>query len=311
MTTVFRSARWFALPIVFFLMERVVAEEPAAPGAAAPPSSTGPAETVRFGQRATGVGDRVAQDLAVGLDLTTKFTQSGQTAHEGDTVMRRQQQRLIEVLEVADGRPSRARVAFPLSRLQTPDGGDPTKLQPQAIEGKTYLVARRGDRLLVTDLQGGLPPLEEYRVAAEALETLGRPNLLAKFLLEKAAVRVGERLLVPRAVAKSLMGMSDEIGAIKRFELQLTGVEGPAVEGGSPRAVFEAKIETMANQVSPIEMVVTGQVKIETETSRTVAAELNGPIRMNSVQQTSEGVYQFDASGSLRVAIRSQYGVTR
>lgn len=269
-----------------------------------------PPTTVRFGQRETQVGDRVGQELAVGLDVSSRFTQAGQIAHQSDTTMRRNETRLIEVLETTEGQLRRARVTFPVSRLQRPEEGADAELKPQPIEGKTYLAIRDQQELTITDAEGEMPPLEEYRVAREALETLGKPNLLAKFLLERP-IRVGERMLVPRAVARSLLGVGGELGTIKRFELQLLSVEPAEVAGASPRAVFAAKIETMANDQSPVELVVEGTVKIETETCRTVASNLEGPVQMSSVEQTAAGVFQFEATGALKVAIRSQYGTLR
>lgn len=269
-----------------------------------------PEQTVRFTQRPTRVGDRVGQELAVGLDVTSKFTQAGQIAHQSDTTMRREQTRLIEVLEAPEGQLLKARVAFPVSRVQRPEEAAGGELQPQPIEGKAYLATRRGEQLTITDAHGEMPPLEEYRAAREALETLGKPNLLASFLLERP-IRVGERMLVPRAIARSLLGVGDELGAIKRFELQLLAVEPAEVPEASPRAVFTAKIETMANEQSPVELIVEGQVKIETETCRTVAANLEGPVQMSSIEQTAAGVFQFEATGALKVAIRSQYGTLR
>lgn len=265
-------------------------------------------QVVRFEQIPTRVGDRLGQELSVALDLTTRITQSGQTAHESTDTMRRQQRRMIEVLETTDGQLRNARVTFAVSRLQTPGQPVQSSPAPQSIEGKTYLVARNKGQLAITDEQGELPPLDEFQAAAESLQTLGKPNLLAQFLLERP-VQIGQPMLVPRAVARALMGVSDQLGAIKRFELTLTEVRPAVTAADSPRAVFAAQIQTMANDESPIELSVKGRVVIETATSRVVAADLSGPVQMQAVEQTSEGIYQFDAAGSLRVAIRSDYAV--
>ena len=275
----------------------------------ASPGGLSPQQVVHFSRRPARPGDRVGQELAVQLNVQTQIVQSGQKAHEGDSTMRRRQTRLIEVLEAKDGKLHRARVIFPISRLQTPESEE-RELKPQPIEGKTYIVTRNGEFLNITTPDGEMPPLEEYRPAAEALEMLGRPNRLAAFLI-KRPVNVGETLLVPRAIAGELMGVNDEVGIVKRFELRLLGVEAPLLEGGSPRAVFASKIETMASEASPIELTIEGRVTVETETCRTVAASLSGPVQISSVEQTRGGVYQFEASGSLRVVIRSQYGTLK
>ncbi|WP_145058150.1 hypothetical protein [Adhaeretor mobilis] len=265
---------------------------------------------IRFALRAARIGDRVQQRVGVEMQLKTLITQSGQTAHESDTTMRRQQQRLVEVTAVEGENFKAARVEFPLSRMQVPKELDPESavadvLAPQPIEGKVYLVTRVDGKLKITDASGELPPVEEYKLVADSLATLGKPNLLARHLL-KVQPQVGQRVLVPREIAKSLFGMNDDIGAIKRFELTLSELKA-APAGGFPLAVFMAKIETMPSETSPMEMSVEGKLTMEISTCRIVAAELAGPIGMSSEQQTAEGFFHYGVSGQLRMATSATY----
>ncbi|MEQ8209839.1 MAG: hypothetical protein RH917_08395 [Lacipirellulaceae bacterium] len=260
---------------------------------------------VRFSQIPTRIGDRVQQQVAVEINLKTVISQSGQTAHESEDKMVRRQKRAIEVTQVDGEKFKAARVSFPLSRMVVPGETSPSLDDPQPVEGKSYLFSRVGEKTTITDLKGEMPPLEEYKIVADSLKTLGKPNLLAKHLLEKQP-QVGQRLLVPRKVAKSLFGMNDDMGGIKRFELTLREVQ-PSAKNQSPLAIFDAKIETMPNETSPMQMVVAGQVAIEIETCRILSAELSGPIGMSTTQPTEGGILHYGISGQLRMATQADY----
>jgi hypothetical protein len=198
----------------------------------------GPA--VRFEQQETHVGDRAVQRLGLHLALTTKIVQSGQVAHESSADLRRQQQRTIDVLAVAEGRAVNAKATFDLSRRQSPDQPALAELKPLPIEGKSYLMSRDGDKLTVTDLEGRIPPLDEYKLVAESLESVGQPNPLAVVLAGRE-LRVGQRVFVPRDMAQALLGFgSPELARIHRFELTLNRL-APLVEGAEPVAIFGAR----------------------------------------------------------------------
>lgn len=263
-------------------------------------------QVVRFRQSPAAVGDQVTQTLSVDLGLTTKITQSGQTAHESSNRMRREQQRTIEVTEVAEGRATKAKATFKVSRRQTPESSKPEELVTQPIEGKSYLMARDGDRVVVTDLAGGTPPEEEAKLVAESLENVGKPNPFAELLVNRP-MTVGQRVLVPRDVVQSLLGFEGPIGTVHRFELTLLRVEPATAERPSPVGVFQAAIEVKPNDESPLSIALTGEMSVETETCRLTEVKMVGPVQLSSIERTAGGIFQFSAGGELNLAIRSDY----
>lgn len=271
-----------------------------------PTAPDAPPQVVRFRQTAPAAGDRVTQTLDVDLGLTTKITQSGQTAHESSNRMRRQQERVIEVVEVAEGRATKARATFNVSRRQTPESSKPEELVTQPIEGKTYLMSREGDRVVVTDESGATPPEEESRLAAESLENVGKPNPFAALLVDRP-ITVGQRILVPRDVVQSLLGFDGPIGSVHRFELTLLRVEPATAEHPSPVGVFQATIEVKPNDDSPLSITLNGEMSVETDTCRLVTVEMKGPVQLSSIERTAGGIFQFSAGGELNLAIRSDY----
>jgi hypothetical protein len=260
---------------------------------------------VWFSQAPAQVGDRVIQRLGVRLQLATRITQSGQIAHESTNEMRRQQQRTIRVLNVADDRAVKAEASFQLSRKQSPENETPDELLPQVIEGKTYLATRVGDELTITDPTGATPPAEELKLATESLENIGKPNPLAAALVNRR-VAFGELIRVPRDVVQALLGMSEPLGTVHRFELTLVRLEPPVDEFGEV-AVFMTDVEIRPNDSSPLSITLHGELAVETETCRLTAVNLSGPVQMSSVERTGGGVYNLSAGGELKLAIRSKY----
>jgi hypothetical protein len=220
--------------------------------------------------------------------------------------MRRQQQRVIEVLEAVDGRAVKAKASFPLSRRQSPESGSPDELATQPIEGKSYIMQREGDRLTITDMAGHIPPAEEYKLVAESLENVGKPNPLALLLVERH-VMVGQRILVPRDMVEQLLGFDDPVGSVRRFELTLVRVDEADETHPVERAVFQTGIEIVPNDASPLTISLKGEMVVETESCRLASVELAGPVSLSTIERTSAGIYQYSAGGELQLAIRSQY----
>lgn len=292
------------VPAMVAVATVAMAEAPATPVAPNAPQAGG--EVVRFRQSLPAVGDKVTQSLNVDLGLTTKITQSGQTAHESSNRMRRDQQRTIEVTEVTEGRASKARATFNVSRRQTPESAHPEELVTQPIEGKSYLMVRDGERLVVTDLAGAAPPEEEARLVAESLENVGKPNPLSVILVDRP-MTVGQRILVPRDVVQSLLGFDGPIGSVHRFELTLLRVEPATTDRPSPLGVFQAAIEVKPNDESPLSITLAGEMSVETETCRLIEVKMTGPVQISSIERTAGGIFQFSAGGELKLAIRSDY----
>ena len=66
-------------------------------------------DVVPFSQVTTEMGERVNQRVGIELNVHTVIKQAEQIAHEGDSALRRRQERSIEVLEAVDGRCARRR----------------------------------------------------------------------------------------------------------------------------------------------------------------------------------------------------------
>jgi hypothetical protein len=274
----------------------------------APPAGTLPGPKVKFEQRQTVVGDRVVQRLGMQLNVTTKIVQSGQVAHQSANEIRSQQQRTVDVLEAVDGRAVKARVLFDVARRQTPDSETPTELVASPTQGKSYLVTRQDDKLVVTDADGAIPPLAEFTLVSEALEGVGRPNPLAVVLAGRE-VAIGQRMFVPRDLAKSLLGLGGpELADVHKFELTLDRLAAPAEAGAPPVAVFRVTIEVKPDDAGGLAVILNGEMAVEPTTCRLTSVDLAGPVHVSTIERTELGFYQYAMDGELRVATRAQFG---
>ena len=261
-------------------------------------------ESITFSQEPARIGDRIAQLVNTSLDLESTIFQADQLANQSSSKMRRQQQRFIEVTKVDEGRVREAHVTFPISKLQTPESENPEQEVTQPVEGKSYFVTRDGNRLLVRDTEGSIPPLEEFEIVVGSLQTFGLPSPLAKFLLGRT-LQLGDQLQVPPQIAAEMLGFDAHFGRVQNFEFLLQEFR---MIDEQPCAIFQATIEAVGQPADPVKMKVEGQVIIQTNTCRTVSAELAGPISLSVTEQTQEGKFDYSALGKMRVAINSQYG---
>lgn len=283
---------------ILFVVSQLSAQESIQRASHLAPGSSGPSALVKFSQQAPAVGERLNQRVGMELNIHTVIKQEGKVAHDGKMAMRRRQERMVEVLEVSQGRAKRARVSYPLSRSLSPENENPDDEVPQAVEGKEYVITRSDDRLIVTDRDGAIPPREEYDIVVNTMESFGQPNLLAEFLLQQQ-LQVGTRVQVPSHLANKMMGF-DSLGEVQRFELHLVKLKDI---DGQTCAVFGADIEALGKPENPLNVRAHGNVLIELATCRTREATLQGPISFLSSEQTAE----FSATGNVLLAIRSQY----
>ncbi len=265
-------------------------------------SAAATGELIKFLQQPTTVGERVVQRVGMELNIHTVIKQAGQVAHDGNTALRRRQEREIEVLEVVASRARKAKVSYPLSRLMSPENSDPADEVAQAVEGNSYIITRNGEQLLITDSKGAIPTRGEFEIVANTMETFGQPNPLTEYLLARE-IRVGELLQVPTNIAQKMMGF-DSLGEVEKFELHLLEVKDV---NGKPCAVFAATIVALGKPDNPLQVQTQGTVVVELATCRTVEATLTGPL---SLQSTDQGV-EYSATGEMLLAVRSQYGTKK
>jgi hypothetical protein len=281
-------------------------------------------DAVHFARRAPQVGDQLEQTVAVELRLDTMVRQGNEVLEQTKTAIRRHQRRKVTTTDVEAGRPMAVIVRYVEAKKQAASGQSTAELPagfpdgpatPQPVEGKTYRCRREGDELRITDAQGDIPPLDEFEIVAQNMDSLGRANPLADFLAGRT-VNVGQTIQLPNELAQKLLGLGDTLGEVTRFSLTLNKVAPfDAAPGtrhtvlpGAGLAVFRASIDAASNDSSQMRLQLDGTLVIQAETCRAVQASLTGPIGMSETRGSLTATYQMTGTGKMTVNIASIYG---
>jgi hypothetical protein len=266
--------------------------------------------TVRFDRQLPRIGDQIEQSLSMELRLDTTIRQGDQVIERNATSTCREQRRLVTTSSVADDRATAVRVRYVAATTKTGHGqrlhdldSQPLATAPQPVEGKVYDCRREKDQLIVTDHEGNIPPIEEFRIVSENMQSLGQPNPLAEFLVGRV-VGVGQQLTLPREVAERLLGISDSFGRVEQFVLTLEDVQ-PI--DGVPCAMFKASVDAASNDSSQMRLELEGPLVIQVDTCRAVQADLVGPIGMVETRGSLGHIYQLAGTGRMTVRIASTY----
>ena len=265
-------------------------------------------QALQFSRRAPQLGDQVEQSLSVEMQLDSVVRQGSQVVEQVKTAIGRRQHRTVTTTEVVNGMPIAALVRYRDATKSLAAGTSAADLRemhqsPQPVAGKAYRCRREGDDLRITDEAGHIPPLDEYHIVAQNMESLGRPNPLAEFLAGRT-VQVGERLAVPHEVAEKLLGLGNTLGEVSRFDLLLVDVRE---QDGAACGVFQAGIEAASTDSSQMRLAVDGQLVIQADTCRAVEANFAGPIGMSETRGSLTATYQMTGTGRMAIRIAAAY----
>lgn len=274
-------------------------------------------QTVTFAKQGPRVGDQIEQQISIELRMATSYRQGDKIVDKNETTMRNNQRRITTTVEVCDGRTQAVLVRYPEATKQIIIGAGASEPgasssaaeaapAPQPVLDKAYQVRREpGDegKLIVTDGEGVLPPIEEFVIVAQNMDMVGRSNPLADFIGGRT-VKVGETLSLPKEVADRLFGIGQHFGEVSRFDLTLTEVR---TDNGRECAVFRATVEAAASKSAQMRMQLEGVLEIEAETCRAVQTRLAGPIAMTESRGTYSMAYQLISTGKLLIAVDAAY----
>ncbi|MEN1681227.1 MAG: hypothetical protein AAGJ46_16690 [Planctomycetota bacterium] len=265
-------------------------------------AATAQPTSITFTQRAPAVGDQSELTIAVDFQLTTTSRAGKQVLGQSETKLRRDHKRVVTTTALGPTGPIAATVSYAQAEQSVNDGPS----DPEPVVGKTYYCERRGERLVVTTEAGALPPLDEYKIVATNMETLGKKNPLAEYFAGRT-VTVGEELELPLELAGRLLGFDKQLAVAKRFSLKLKSIENV---GGEPCAVFQTRIDAGSGGRGQMGLMVGGPLVMQAAGCRTVSAELNGPIGMSESQVTAGGSRQITGVGKMKVSLGSRYRST-
>jgi hypothetical protein len=274
-------------------------------------------ESVRFSRQPPHVGDQVEQRVALEMRLAISVRRDRELLESNELRMRNTQRRLVTTTEIVDGRTQAALVRYPEATKQHAVGEaarqsfDSTTSPVadrtvQPVQGKTYHCRREpGDegQLVITDEAGNIPPLDEYEIVAQGMDSVGRANPLADYLADRT-VSVGETLTLPREFADRLFGIKERFGDIARFDLKLTEVRS---EKNAQHAVFHVHIDAASHDATQVRLQVAGPLVIEVGSCRAVQTKLSGPLAMTESRGTYSTAQFLTSAGQTTMSIDARF----
>jgi hypothetical protein len=273
-------------------------------------TSAGAARSIHFSRRAPQIGDQLEQQVTFELQLHQIMRRGDKVVEQAELQTHCQQRRRVTTTEVTGGATTATLVRYPEATqhvLTAQDANELRKLtapaDPQPVQGKVYRCRRNGEKLEITDAEGNIPPLDEFKIVAQNMDSLGRPNPLADFLGGRT-VRVGEKLSLPHEVAERFLGLGDDLGQVSRFELVLDDVK---TVGGAQCGLFRASIDAASTNASQMRMQVDGSLVIQADTCRAIDANLLGPLGMSETRGSVNEKYQISGTGHISAKIATIY----
>ncbi len=265
------------------------------------------AETYQVHFHAPQVGEEVALAIDLNLELKVDVTQFGQAIDSTSHGLTHRQERQMRILEANRNGATKVQVDYAKATQTVHSQGKPVSNAVQPVAGKSYLVARTGEQLTVTDLSGQTPPEAELQIVKDHLQFLGRPNPLVTFFANRS-FKIGQRVKVPVQLAKELLGFGNTVGHVDTFGMTLSEVR--TIEGVSC-GVFQIDFVAKDNNNTAMTMDIGGELILQLPTGRTLKASLAGPVSVADARGPAGGQYMVNTSGEIRLSTESWYGGKR
>ena len=232
------------------------------------------------------VGQQSRQRVDYNLALDVTWNEGGLPRRKSKQTLGRLQLRRVTILATKFGMATKAKITFEQAQQTSSADNSPAESENQLVAGKTYIVERTGEALIITDEKGKSPPLLEQRTVAASMESLGRKNPIA-MLLDGKTITTGQTVPVPDSVAKELFAFIESVRDVKPFELTLTRGE---IRQGRQVAIFAARIEGSSPLAQNTFMRLSGELAIDVNTCRVLETEFRGPVSMAQTSFSPEGI---------------------
>lgn len=242
------------------------------------------ARTITFTSKAPAVGAKYSttEETSSALSVTTQ----GRTM-KVDTA--ENEHRLTEVLAVKDGVSRKVRAVYKKHGKETTVDGK-AKVETSLVAGKTYVVERKGDDLVVTDDRGRSVSAEEEAQVKKDYKRLGKPDEVTNTLKSKPR-KVGERLDdVAKVLADQFKERGSEPGQDITIEETKLVLSSTKKIDGVEHAVLDLTVRMSGGaSKAKISMSLGGQVFVRIDEASFGEISASGPITMNGPDASVKG----------------------
>lgn len=260
------------------------------------------AETCRFRFVPPRVGDIASQELDFLIDLRLSVQHADGELFRSQKSVERVQTRWTTVLEVDKDVATAVAVRFDRANETQMSDNKPAKPVDDPVAGRTYQVARRGESLTITDLDGNKPSRAELNYLNRAMDAVGRPNALGRFLHNRE-LTAGKSIDVPKEIAAEIFGFRDAVGEVASLTLSLREVHRTA---SGNYAILEAQMTAQSPEEPKLAMRIEGQMQLDIDTCRLAGFVWEGPVTLTETRGTGGHAMTLNGLGSVAVEMRSK-----
>jgi hypothetical protein len=214
-----------------------------------------------------------------------------------------------KVLAVADGKISKLEVTY-VKAFQDEEKDGKQKKGPKPIEGKTYVVEKQGDKVVVTDNQGGSVPTEEEELVADDYKDLGEADPF-KDGMPKRALKKGERVTELEAAMQVyfLKRTMDKAKDGKKEDVKFDNVEITFRERKGDVGIFDIKMELKGGEPDVMNMSVpfVGTLEVFVDSTWPSKINLDGKVAISAAEGASGPLADLKGSGTMAMTYDYKY----
>lgn len=260
------------------------------------------AETCRFRFMPPRVGDIASQELDFLIDLKLSVQHTDGELFRSQKSVERVQTRWTTVVEVNQDVATAVAVRFDRASETQMSDNKPAKPVDDPVAGKTYQVARRGEALVITDFDGKTPAKAEVDFLTKAMDSVGRPNALGRFLHNRELM-AGKSVEVPKEIAAEIFGFRDAVGEVASLTLSLREVHHTTTGNF---AILDAQMTARSPEEPKLAMRIEGQMQLDIDTCRLVGFVWEGPVTLSETRGQGASAMTLNGLGSVAVEMHSK-----
>jgi hypothetical protein len=260
------------------------------------------AESCQFRFVPARIGEVSCQELDFLIDLKLTISHDGRELYKSVKSVERVQTRWTQVLAMQQDVVTQVAVRFDVAKETQISDNRPAEPVDEPVARRTYTITRSGQDLLVSSSDGNTPSQEEAEYLARAMDTVGRPNALGRFLQGREFVR-GKSIDVPPEIAREIFGFRDAVGEVASLTLALS--ETHATTRGN-YALLDAKMTARSPEEPHMAMRIEGQMQLDIDTCRVVGFVWEGPVTLSDKRGDGAEAMMLSGAGSLAVEMRSK-----
>ncbi|MDF1667372.1 MAG: hypothetical protein P1V97_36840 [Planctomycetota bacterium] len=261
----------------------------------------------RKGQAAVGQRKVVTEEIRTETDIEVKS--NGQVMQTMNSKRDEDKKTVITVLSTKDGAIGSVKVEVKLWTIKE-DGSRGERDIPDDLAGKTFILKKSGDEVLVTDAAG---KAVEEGLAKEARRQfkseLDDQSRLFERILAGKSVSKGQSMKVPDAVARSLF-LRQRSGQ-KELKVKACSITLKETTNVGDRlvAVFDMvlKMSGSPNKTIDIDLDFKGQVHVAVNGCWTYAMKLKGPVTISGGQNQGGMKIEFEGLGKMKLAQKTSF----